>query len=121
MKNWRVSLFLYALSCIVLVVGTAVAADIRKAKEPGQCQTVTTTSEVAIPAHDKRSSWTLWADDGNTDELRWWMSDATITTATGFILNAGVPVGDGDGVDVYAGVVTVIAESGTQTYCTAVY
>lgn len=121
---------LIALFAASVVAGYAIAAFAGSgqknvldgtALEPGRCETVTTTAENALPTSTSRRVWCLYADDGNTDELRFKLG-ATATTAAGFVLNAGSsycdPVGDDTA---WMGRVSVIAESGTQNYCVLAY
>ena len=91
------------------------------AQEAGRCETVAQTAENALPVNGSRQVFCLYANDGNTDELRFKLG-ATATTAAGFVLNAGSsfcdPVGD---TSTWGGYVSIIAESGTQTYCVLAY
>lgn len=123
MRVWKIAIA--AAVALALGGGWALAGSGQStataAQDPGHCETVTTTAENALAVNTNRHVFCLYANDGNTDELRFKLG-ATATTAAGFILNAGAsycdPVGDSSA---WGGYVSVISESGSQTYCVVAY
>ena len=112
---------LFLLIASLIAIPVVAYAGWPTAFDPGTSNTLSTTQETCIAANPGVHGWCIKNKDASID-VRFWLSSATITTATGMELKAGTSYCEPHGGEQpYSGDVKCIAESGTPAVDTLSY